>query len=696
MFIRVKTIKGKPYAYLVQSKWDKRSKKKKQKVKKYLGPIKTLEYTPQDHPITSLREAVQRELQALGFKQTSKHILKHENLVVNLKKKQINSTKPIVIKCNDGLLCKHTLKELFNYKHQEEAKPGHTLARALTHAGVHLSQEEFIQIYTMFKCDPETTQTMEQQLKDTLKEQLKAEISLEIPPNQAFGNFAIHAYKLKTSPKDLRAKLKLPDFIEKTEIKGPYLNFFIKKSHLAKEAITTSPQPSKQQKTIIFEFPSPNTNKPLHLGHIRNMVTGQSLAQIKKATTKKVILADLRNNRGIAVCKSMLAYREWGNNQPPTKKPDHYVGDFYVKYAQEAKKNPDLEIEAKILLQQWENGEPEAIELWKKMDGWVQQGIEETYRKFNLEFDKVYRESDIYAKGADIIKKATKEGLFEVEESGAIQANLEPELPNKILLRSDGTAIYITQDIALAIEKYKDFNIDESVILTATEQNLHFKQHAKIMKMLGYTFTNTHVGHGMVHLPEGRMKSREGTVVDADDFLDELVTLAKHEIKERHGDVDDIDTRAKAIALGAIRFYMLKVDTHKDITYDPKESLAFEGETGPYIQYTHARACSILRKQAPTNVVDFNLLTDDHEQKVCQLLLQKCNAITHAAQYNKPSTITRYCIDLAQAFNEYYHACHILGQEKALTNARLALVKKTQETLQEMLDLLAIQAPESM
>ena len=699
MFIRIKKIKAKPYAYLVQSKWNKKTKKKRQKVKKYLGPLITLPYKEKPKHISSITQAIQRELHNLNFIQTSKHIFKHKNITINLKTNKVTKNKPIAIKCNDGYICNHTLKELQNTHKKQETKPGQNLAKALTNAGINLTQEEFIDIYTTLKRTPKTQKSMsiQDQLTKTLQDQLNKAIQLEIPPNQDFGDYAIHAYKLKISPQELQNTLKLPDFIETTNIQGPYLNFFIKQEILIKEAITNTTKPKAQNKTIIFEYPSPNTNKPLHLGHIRNIVTGQALVGLKRTTGNKIIEVDLRNNRGIAVCKSMLAYQRWGNNEQPDRKPDHFVGKYYIKFAQEAKKNPDLEKEAQILLQKYEQGDKEVKALWKKMDAWVQEGIEQSYKQFHLEFAKVYKESDVYEEGTRIVKREAKKGTFTIDDkTGAIIAKLEPELPDKVVLRSDGTAIYMTQDIALAIQKYNDFKADESIVLTATEQNLHFKQLAKIMQMLGYTYTNSHIGYGMVHLPEGKMKSREGTVIDADDFIKEITDLAKVEIIARHTKVDDLEDRAKAIALGAIRFYMLKVDTHKDITYNPKESLAFEGETGPYIQYTHARASSILAKQQPQEPVEYTQLSQPKEKRIAQILNQKLGTIEKAAQNNKPATIARFCLDLAQAFNEYYHAHQILTEDKKQTNARLALTKKVQQTLKDMLHLLHIEAPTAM
>ena len=595
-------------------------------------------------------------------------------------------------------MCKETIQPLLKYKEQAEEKPGKRLAQLLTNAGIRITPQEFVVMYTNLKSTPQDPPRMsrKEELKKKCKEACNKEIELEVPPNTTWGDYALQCAKLHESPQEVLKKIKIPSWVEKTQIQGPYLNFFITTQALAEEALTEQEKLQEHQK-IMLEFPSPNTNKPLHLGHIRNIVTGQALANLKKAQGNTVYIVNLLNDRGVHICKSLLAYQKWGNNKEPNKKKDHFVGDFYVLFAKEVQSNPGLEQEAQEMLQKWENNDKGIRMLWQKMNEWAQEGFKETFKKFDLTFDKVYKESEIYQEGTKIIKEAAKKGIFSIDATGAVIAMLEPELPNKILLRSDGTAIYMTQDIALARQKYQDFTIDRSIVLTGTEQNLHFKQLAKILQLLKEPFVSEHVNYGMVYLPEGKMKSREGTVIDADDFLEELTQMAKKEIQKRHGEPDDLKERAESIALAAIRCYMLKIETHKDIHYDPKESLAFEGETGPYLQYTHARAGAILRKEEPKGTIAYATLNDTRERRIFHLLLQRNEILQKAAEHNKPAIVVRYTLDLAQAFNEWYHACPVLeAPTPQLKNARLALTQKVKQTIKQMLDMLAIKAPEVM
>ena len=534
-------------------------------------------------------------------------------------------------------------------------------------------------------------------LKSELIKQLKQDIQLETPPNREFGDLALPCFKLKKSPIDIQKQIKLPNFVEKTEIKGPYLNFFIKKEIKAKAVLTNKIKNKSKNYKIVIEYPSPNTNKPLHLGHVRNIVTGQAISKIKEFQGNKVTQVNLLNDRGIHICKAMLAYKKWGKNKQPNKKPDHFVGDFYVLFNKNT--NEQLEQEAQEMLVKWENKNKEIRALWKKLNTWTEKGFEETYKQLNLKFKKTYKESNIYEKGRDIVLKAHKKGLFAKDEKGNLLAELEKyNLPNKILLRADNTSIYITQDIALADEKYKDFKPNESIILTGTEQNLHFKQLFQLLKLLNYKFNNTHIGYGMVYLPEGRMKSREGTVVDADDLIEEMTNLAKKEITSRYSNLSkqEIEKRAKQIGIGAIRFFILKLDTSKDMTYDPNQSISFEGETGPYVQYAHARCSSVLKKQKPKPNTNYKLLSTKEEQSLIDQLSLFELVIEQAAELCKPNLIANYLFKLAQTFNEFYQACQILKEKEEIKNARLKLVEKTKEVLSIGLSLLEIDAPQQM
>ncbi len=542
------------------------------------------------------------------------------------------------------------------------------------------------------------------ELSECLSKQINESITIEAPPNPTFGDYALPCFKLSKNPEVLRKLLKLPRFIEKTEIKGSYLNFFIKKEYLAKTTIENILKNKhlaikKEKKRIVIEYPSPNTNKPLHLGHIRNIVFGQSVVNLLKLIGNNVIQVNLLNDRGIHICKSMLAYQKYGNNKLPDKKPDHFVGDFYVLFQKEAEKNQNLEQEALEILNKWEKGDKATIKLWKKMNSWAIAGFNTTLKEFDTSFKKTYKESEIYKKGSKIVKKGLEDGKFKRDESNAIVAELEQYgLPNKVLLRSDGTSIYITQDIALAWEKYKDFKMDSSIIVAASEQNLHFKQLSKILEILGYNFNNEHLTYGMVYLPEGRMKSREGKVVDADDLLQEIISMTKKEILKRYNNLSEkeINNRSKKIALAAIRFYLLKVDPTKDITYNPEESISFEGETGPYIQYTYARIQSVLKKEKARLKPKYHLLTHPIEINIITQL-NKFNAVlAEAIKYKRPSTIANFVLKLAQFYNEFYHSCPILKAERNLKDSRLILSKATALILKQCLNLLCIKTLNAM
>jgi len=454
----------------------------------------------------------------------------------------------------------------------------------------------------------------------------------------------------------------------------------------------------------MIEYSQPNTNKPQHLGHVRNDLLGMSLSNILQWTGYKIIKANLINDRGIHICKSMLAYQKWGNNQEPDVKGDHFVGKYYVMYAQKLKENPDLEKEAQDLLVKWEAGDKETIDLWKKMVDWCVKGFDQTYKDLGIEFDKVYFESQIYKEGKDIILDSLKKGTVTKDKKGAVIAELEPDLPNKVLLRSDGTSIYITQDIGLAVKKFKDYKLDKSIYVVGSEQNLYFKQLFAVLDLLGYPGVEKcyHLSYGMVYLPEGKMKSREGTVVDADDLITEVKDLSREELKKRYKEIteDELEKRAEQIGMGALKFMLLKQNPERDMTYDPKESISFEGETGPYLQYSHARICSILRKNETKDTkqedIDFSLFKEKVEFNLINKLFTYKQVVEDAANQYKPSLISRYLLDLTQLFNEFYHSCPVLKAEDNLKKARLLLIDKTKHVIKDALSLLGIDAPERM
>ncbi|MBL7147311.1 MAG: arginine--tRNA ligase [Nanoarchaeota archaeon] len=542
---------------------------------------------------------------------------------------------------------------------------------------------------------------------DLLKKETNLkQITLEIPPSESFGDYSFPCFQLskqlKKSPnqiaENLSKKLKA-QFIEKIETKGHYLNFFIKKELITKEVLTKPKSLPKKNKTILIESPGPNTNKPLHIGHLRNIALGISLSNIFKTLGNKTINVDIINDRGIHICKSMLAYKLYGKNKEPNKKPDHFVGDFYVLYSKKQSKESEKQIQE--MLVKWENKDPETIKLWKKMNDWAIKGIYQTYKEFGLKIQKTYYESQHFNKGKKIVLDAYKKGLFEKDKEGAIIYNLEKEdLGKKILLRADGTSIYITQDIYLAKQRYEDYKFDKMIYIVATEQIYHFKVLFKVLKKLGYKFADNcyHLAYGMVNLPEGKMKSREGKVVDADDLIKNTTELAKKQIKKREKNISkqELEKRSKVIALGAIKFYLLKYDAKKDFTFNPEESISFEGETGPYIQYSYARASSILRKEKPPKNIDYSLLNHPIEISLIKQISQFPEVIQKAAKDLKPNLITNYTYNLAQKFNEYYHECNILKSEKQLKNARLNLISSVRTVISSSLNLLGIETLERM
>ncbi|MEK6845736.1 MAG: arginine--tRNA ligase [Nanoarchaeota archaeon] len=540
---------------------------------------------------------------------------------------------------------------------------------------------------------------------------------LAVPPDTKMGDYAFPCFKLGGNPKEqaekLKAKLKLPDFLEKVEVAGPYLNFYLNKSALTSATLKeifhlkNKYGQGKENKNIVGEFCSPNTNKPLHLGHVRNMALGDSLSKLLAFQGNKVHTVEIVNDRGVHICKSMLAYERWGHKEKPAKKSDHFVGDYYVIFSQKAKENEKLEEEAQQMLLKWEQGDKKTVALWKKMNKWALDGFKQTYKRFGIKFEKEYFESQFYTKGKELVQEGLAQGIFEKDETGAILAPLEKlGLTNKILLRGDGTSVYITQDMYLAQFRYDDYKYDKLIYVVASEQNLHFKQLFKILELLKRSYAKNlyHLSYGLVNLPTGRMKSREGTVVDADDLMNELSGIAEQEVKKRYSNLSEVEIkrRAEFIALGALKFYMLRVDSLKDMIYHPEESLSFEGETGPYVQYTHARACSILRKAERDKKikaavkVDFGLLNTPQELAVVGKLNEFPFVVEKAADNYKLNYICNYLISLSQAFNEFYHAHAVISDDEKLMKARLALVDCTRQVLETGLELLGITAPEEM
>ena len=559
-----------------------------------------------------------------------------------------------------------------------------------------------------------------QKIERMVKKEVKSGFQLEIPPDASFGDYALPCFsfarEFRKNPndiaQDLAKKIKLEKPISRIAVKGPYINFFINKPEMAELTIQNIlkekdnyGKTKKKKEKIMVEFSSPNTNKPQHLGHVRNNILGDCISRIREFAGDNVIKTSLINDRGIHICQSMLAYKKWGKNKKPDVKGDFFVGKFYVMFCNKARENPALEGEAQEMLKKWEKGDKEVRALWKKMNSWVLKGFEETYKNLGISFDKIYYESSIYKKGKDIISDGLKKGIFKKEDN-AIVADLEKHgLPKKVLMRADGTSLYMSQDIYLAKLKFGDFKLDKSVYVVASEQNMHFQQLFKILKLLGFKWADkcVHLSYGMVYLPEGKMKSREGKVIDADDLIREMKELARFEIKERHKDLkeSEIKKRSEIIGLGALKFHMLKTDLIKDMHYDPEESISFEGETGPYVQYVHARCSSILRKAKEMKVkigekADFSLLKHAKEIELVRLLNSFPDVVNEASTHYRPSNIARYLIDLSKAFNNFYHDCPVLQVEEDLRKLRLLLVISAKQVIKNSLNLMGIEAPEEM
>lgn len=482
---------------------------------------------------------------------------------------------------------------------------------------------------------------------------------------------------------------------------------------------------SEDKKTIMVEYSSPNTNKPLHLGHIRNNLLGFSVAEILKAAGNKVYKTQIINDRGIHICKSMLAWQRFGNEETPEStglKGDKLVGNYYVKFDQEykkeiqtlkeqgkteeeAKQEAPILVAAKQMLLKWEAGDPEIVALWEKMNQWVYEGFEKTYDALGVDFDKNYYESDTYLLGKDIVADGLKKGIFFRKEDGSVWIDLtEDGLDEKIVLRADGTAVYMTQDIGTAIQRVKDFQIDGMVYTVGNEQDYHFKVLFLILKKLGFEWADNlyHLSYGMVDLPSGKMKSREGTVVDADDLMSEMTETAKN-ISEELGKLEGYSSKEKEklykiIGLGALKYYILKVDPKKRILFDPKESVDFQGNTGPFIQYTYARIQSILRKSKADlsqEITDYAL--HEKEKELLKQILLFPETIEQAAEQHSPALIANYVYELVKTFNSFYQNVSILGAEAQTEIVfRVQLSKAVAKIIKSSFGLLGIEVPERM
>ena len=489
-------------------------------------------------------------------------------------------------------------------------------------------------------------------------------------------------------------------------------------------------------RTIMVEYSSPNTNKPLHLGHIRNNLLGWSVSKLLEANGHKVLKVNLVNDRGIHICKSMLAWLLMGNGETPETsglKGDHLVGKYYVAFSNElkrqtkeiaaaegiseedAEKKAPILKEAQAMLLKWEQGDEEVVALWKKMNGWVYEGFDQTYKRLGIEFDKTYYESQTYLLGKALVQDGLKRDIFETHEDNSVWCNLESDgLDKKLLLRGDGTSVYMTQDLGTAHQRFSEYKLDEHIYVVGNEQNYHFQVLKLILKKLGFDWSDSiyHLSYGMVELPEGKMKSREGTVVDADDLVEKMYQTAKETSLElgKLGDmsVEEQEALFEMLGLGALKYFIIKVDPKKTMLFDPKESIDFNGNTGPFIQYTHARIKSILRRAAAEGYEKAVIAEEVVKAATEQILLPKeveiikllntfPTVIKEAGDAHSPAVVANYAYELAKEFNQYYHDVTILKEESAsLRNQRLALIDLISRVLVKAMGILGITLPERM
>jgi arginyl-tRNA synthetase len=560
-------------------------------------------------------------------------------------------------------------------------------------------------------------------------------LDIGFPPDLQLGHLAVGCFPLskplRRSPaeiaKTLAAAISADEVIESADAAGPYINFRLAGRVFfggVIEAILAAGDrygnvPLGQGRRVMVEYLSPNTNKPLHLGHLRNAALGISVSRMLAATDHRLVKSILVNDRGVHICKSMLAWERFGNGATPESegvKGDHFVGRWYVRYAIEAEKDATLEKSIQDMLKRWEEGDPQTVALWKRMNQWVYDGFAETYRRFGMDFDVFYYESDTYKLGRDVIAEGLEKGVFSRDERGNTVFHLPEQqfgleksgAPKKVtVLRPDGTSLYITQDIGTAILKVTQHELDSSVYVVGSEQEHHFKCLFAMLASLGYAWASNchHLSYGMVYLPEGKMKSREGKVVDADDLIAGMVELAEAEIRrrdpERRLSDAEVGQRAAVIGIGAVKFYLLRVRPTQSINFDPAESISFDGFTGPYCQYAYARIFGILEKAGRPSAGDGGLdggrLGNIEELLLLKMLIQFPEEVASGiAEYN-PSRVAAHVFNTAKAFNQFYnkHAVLQAGSHE-LTAARLALIRATAVVLKRGLNLLGIDVLENM
>ena len=588
--------------------------------------------------------------------------------------------------------------------------------------------------------------TISKALKDLFTIQInEKEIQVQKTKKEFEGDFTVVVFPLlkysKQSPEQTAEKIgnyliENTKEVEKCNIIKGFLNISIHNSYWI-EFLSFTNKFKEYGKTnlmdegdiFMIEYSSPNTNKPLHLGHIRNNLLGYSLSKIIEANGHKVIKVNLVNDRGIHICKSMLAWQKWGNGETPEnsgKKGDHLVGDYYVKFEQVYKNevselikkgysqekaliNAPIIIEAQEMLRKWEVNDKAIVELWHKMNNWVYEGFNETYKKLGVDFDKIYYESDTFSIGKQKVLEGLEKGIFYKKDDGSVWVDLTSEgLDHKLLIRSDGTTVYMTQDIGTAMQRVEDYNFDEMVYVVGNEQDYHFKVLSIILDKLGFPWAENlvHLSYGMVELPSGKMKSREGTVVDADDLIEEMINTAREMSKEL-GKLDEFNESEKEnifriIGLGALKYFILKVDPKKNMTFDPVESIDFNGNTGPFIQYTYARIQSVLRKAKELNLslpeeIVTNISINNKEKELIKLVYFYPEIIVEAGESYSPSVIANYLYELVKNYNQFYHDFSILKEpDESIRDLRIMLSLIIGRINKSAMDLLGIEVPDRM
>ena len=590
-------------------------------------------------------------------------------------------------------------------------------------------------------------QSLREKTAEAIKELYGQEISVEkvlvnIPPKEFPFDFTVVAFPfsklVKKSPDHVAAEIgsslknKLEEIDTYEAIKG-FINIRLKDDYWIQYLHGGANDPNFGQlattgKRVMIEYCGPNTNKPLHLGHLRNIFIGYSMSNILKAAGNEVVKVNIYNDRGVHICKSMLAYQKFGHGETPESsgiKGDHLVGDYYVRFDKELKvesseyemggisedaekKRAPLSIEVQEMLKKWEEGDPEVRALWQAMNSWAYQGFEETYRRLGVDFDKAYYESETYQLGKSFVMEGLERGIFFRKEDGSVWVDLTGDgLDEKLLIRADGTSVYITQDLGTADLRYKDYHPDAMIYTVANEQDYHFKVLKLISKKLGLPYADGmyHLSYGLVDLPSGRMKSREGTIVDADDLIDEMERVAE-KLSREQGKIEGMSEEEsrqlfKTLGLGALKFFILKVDPKKKMLFNPEESIDFHGFTGPFIQYTHARIRSLLRKTAERQIaITDHAVPSSLHPKERQLIIQLFHypsAISEAASKYEPSTLANYLYILAKDYNQFWADLPILTAEDDATRAfRLKLSSTVASVIKKGMELLGIQAPERM